>query len=151
MAAYDRNSHFTISAFKKLEVVAEIPVLTGNHFVESKLSGIKRFAGFSLYSSAVDAYPANVILYMESWLRRYEESKGSIAPPSWGKFLEALQLVKLVDLREKIENCLKTASEVVEGEIYEGIIIILHVKFIYNVVLAKFYTTYSYLDNLVAN
>ena len=122
MAAYDCNSHFTINAFKRLEVVAEIPVLTGDHFGESQLSGIMQHAGFSLCSSTYNAYPAPVIQYMESWLRQYKEND-MILKPSWGKLLEALQVVKLVDLRKEIKECLETAPEVVEVKVEQGIYI----------------------------
>ena len=117
MQPYDCNEHFTVSALKRLEWVANIPVLT-DHAVEQKLSQLKSYAGFKVQSHY---NPANssFLQYMYSWLEGYKNKQCSVEP-TWSKFLEALKLIDLTRWAERIEAYLKTAPVVVQAKPKEG-------------------------------
>ena len=118
------NSYFTLKAFKRLERVCMIPVLTGKE-LESNISGIKLFAGFNL-RKIYNEGPAIVIQYMGSWLQEYENKENtSVRSPTWKNFMDALHHMKLFDMREKIENCLNMVPEDAETQVekLEGIIL----------------------------
>ena len=114
MTPYDCNEHFPIRAIKKLERVANIPVLTE---LESKLEKIRSYGGFDVVHHSDSSL---VVQYLHSWLSAYKENKECINEPTWTNLLDALKQVKLDKLKKRIEDCLKTAPEVRQPEISEG-------------------------------
>lgn len=123
---YDSGNHFTLKAIKKLECIGGIKVLT-NDDLESKLSDIKRFAGFNVQRR--HDVSEMVLQYMDCWLCDYKnETSRSVAKPTWRKFFDALEFVDLSALARHIEKYLKKApeSEIEEPEDKEGIYNVIH-------------------------
>ena len=118
---YDPNSRCTLRVIKRLERVANIPVLSDSNLMD-KLSRIRTFAGFKLdYNNIIDDSDSSipVIQYMSSWLRAYKNKECEVEP-TWSKFLEALRDVGLTNLAERIEKCLESAPEVEQTVAKEG-------------------------------
>ena len=113
---YDRKKQFT-TTLKKLERAANIPLLTVEA-VKQKLPVIKTYVGFKLRTYQ-DASTSSFLQYMYSWLSAYE-SKRCTTEPTWSNFLDALRCVKLAELAEQIDSCLKTAPAIVEAKPKEG-------------------------------
>lgn len=136
VSPYDSNGRFTLEAIERLEKVGGICVIT-NPDLESQLSEIKQFAGFTLQlsSNKCATMVHRFMVYMSSWLQTYESQvSDSVTKPTWGNFLSALELVNHSELARQIEGYLKKApkSNVKEPEEKEGKIytIILKINFI---------------------
>ena len=117
MQPYDCKKHFTLVAFKKLERVANIPLLAVQT-VKQKLPEIKIYAGFKFQDGSGST--SLFLQYMYSWLSAYCESKQCTVEPTWSNFLDALRYVNLTKLATQVEDCLKTAPAIVEAKAKEG-------------------------------
>ena len=137
---YDCNKHFTLTALKRLERVANVPVLSDRNLKE-KLPKIKTYAGFSIQNNCGIIISTSTFLqYMHSWLSAYEDKKCTKATePTWSNLLDALRFVDLTELATDIEDCLKKAPDPVisQTEDKEGE---------YNSSHKYYYDVYTYHD-----
>ena len=116
---YDCNKHSTTTALKRLERVANIPVMS-DQTLKQKLSEIKTYAGFNV-RDYYDKSTSPFLQYMHSGLSM-DKDKPCITEPTWSKFLDALRYVSLTEIATQIEDCLKTAPgpAIVHAEDKEG-------------------------------